>query len=110
MPRFKVCSFIWYVETYQLPSRGRTQGQGLCVETNGPESGQMLVKLAQTHILRGLELTLDVHVSMIVLPKPMTTRPPTTRPKESSLEPAADMTAPMNIIIEQAIEPLCERG
>jgi hypothetical protein len=68
----------------------------------------MLVKLGEARVFRGLEPTLDVHVSIIVLPKPMTTRPPTTRPKESSLEPAADMTAPMNIIIEQAIEPLSE--
>ena len=66
----------------------------------------MSVKPVETWTFRGAELTLDVQVSMIVLPKPITTRPPTTRPKESLLEPAADMTAPMKTIIEQAIEPL----
>lgn len=52
------------------------------------------------------ERTLEVQVSMIVLPKPMMTRPATTKAKESWLEPAAEITAPRKIAIEHAIEPL----
>ena len=50
--------------------------------------------------------TLDVQVSMTVLPKPITIRPPKTRPKEPVLVPAADMTAPIKMAIEQANDPL----
>lgn len=51
-------------------------------------------------------LTFEVQVSIIVLPKPMTTRPPTTSPKELTLVPDAEIMAPSKMAIEQAIEPL----
>jgi hypothetical protein len=43
---------------------------------------------------------------MTVLPNPMMIRPVKTRLKVSWFEPAADITAPIKIATEQAMEPL----
>jgi hypothetical protein len=51
-------------------------------------------------------LTLEVQVSMTVLPKPMIIRPARTRLKVSWLDPAALTTALMKMKIEHAMEPL----
>lgn len=58
--------------------------------------------LPRTQIL----LAFDVHVSMMVLPKPMMMRPVMTRVNESRLDPAADIVAPRKIAVEHASEPL----
>lgn len=52
------------------------------------------------------ETDFDVHVSMIVDPKPRTILPAMTTANESTLDPAALMTAPMKMKIEQMSEPL----
>lgn len=58
-----------------------------------------------TDHLKG-RLTLEVQVSMTVLPKPMIIRPARTRLKVSWLDPAALTIAPMKMKIEHAMEPL----
>lgn len=64
------------------------------------------ISCAVCHDACAVGLTLDVQVSMTVLPKPMIIRPPMTRPKESWLELAAETTAPRKMATEQTNEPL----